>query len=744
MKKSGKKTVRVGCGDASRVNQPKGKRKVALGGSKGRKARRFNSANLRSGKKSKYTQTDPVLTQRKSVTHGTQTTNGYLQASAGTYSTADRCKDKCLAALGRLRDTTPPGFHWTKLMLVVVLRFVFHAVVHLNWSWSSSTQEAGRIFNIRSRNVQIVGLQYINPAGDALQILPRELARKKVGRGSAKFLANDVDERFKVLKAEHLTAILEYVRSRNRSMSGMCTVRAIQAHLLHKFNKLLKPSTILYGMRVRLGLKYRSTSGKRIVFTAHRIQLADEFCEKIIAALTEEAAGRCVLVYMDETYCHQHHMPGRAWQEDDDAAGAVRCERSRSKGRLMIILHALTRDGMLFKEVNGERPEPEEWERGKVLNCEMIFRANSATGRRDYHDTMDGEMFERWLTKRLIPTFKAKYGRDMKMVLVLDNAPYHHVRPDDSFFATGKSKTVIKEKLIELGVDSIDVRPFTHEQEQFDRPINNATTPWSDFEQWVFVEETTGLVYLIDGAADQGFGDVMVYARVTKRRLTVVESSMLDDFRRLLDEDFRLIGCGPAAIRYARSIMHATSHKVSARLRHNVPAMRAACRDYARASRDLVWTYTTDVLDVNYNGAGGVGTGGPKLEWLRPAVDQYIIANHPELRLTKVMKIFANLGHELIFTVPYWAKSQPAELAWAYDKGYVARNYFPGRHMKDLREQIKCGFYGGPVTDGGEHRPIDSGLACRFIKHTHKHINEYINTSDRLKNKNLRCILGLP
>ena len=108
------------------------------------------------------------------------------------------------------------------------------------------------------------------------------------------------------------------------------------------------------------------------------------------------------------------------------------------------------------------------------------------------------------------------------------------------------------------------------------------------------------------------------------------------------------------------------------------------------------------------------------------------------------MKLFASLGYELIFTVPYWAKSQPAELAWAYDKNYVANNYFPGRSMNDLREQVKAGFYGGPVADGGVHGPIDSALACKFIKHTHKHINEYINKSEKLKDTDLRVILGLP
>ena len=35
----------------------------------------------------------------------------------------------------------------------------------------------------------------------------------------------------------------------------------------------------------------------------------------------------------------------------------------------------------------------------------------------------------------------------------------------------------------------------------------------------MFVEGTTGKVFLIDGMSDQGFGDAIVYARVTKKKM---------------------------------------------------------------------------------------------------------------------------------------------------------------------------------------------------------------------------------
>ena len=107
----------------------------------------------------------------------------------------------------------------------------------------------------------------------------------------------------------------------------------------------------------------------------------------------------------------------------------------------------------------------------------------------------------------------------------------------------------------------------------------------------------------------------------------------------------------------------------------------------------------------------------------------------------QVMRLFADLGYELIFTVPYWAKSQPAELAWAYDKNYVANEYHPGRNMTQLRDHIKRGFYGGPKRDGVTHGGVDEQLARKFITHTHKYINEYINESPKLKDRNIKCVL---
>ena len=497
------------------------------------------------------------------------------------------------------------------------------------------------------------------------------------GRGSAKFKANDVDERFKLIKEEHLKCILNFVRERNRSMSGMCSVRAIQAHLLQQYGTVFKYHTVRYGLAVRLGLKYRTTRATRIVFTPQRITLADDFCRNLFRALGEEAAGEAVLVYMDETYCHQHHMPANAWQEDDNVEGAVRCDRVRSRGQMLIILHALSKDGLLFKSNrSGVRPEPQEWQAGRVLNCEMIFQSKKAKG--DYHENMDGTMFLKWLKNRLIPTFKALYGRK-KLILVLDNAPYHHVHPEDSFFASQHSKEDIKEFLERVQKTVIKVSPYAGEEQQIEPPANLPGTPWADYEQWVLVESTSGLAYYIDGMSDQGYGDAIVYVRISGKKLGAIESTLVDDFRRLLNDDFQLVGRGPAAIRYVRSIFGA-DNKVTRNKRGRGEFMRRKCREYTLRSRTVTFTYRTENICENYNGAGFKGTGGPKLEWLRPAVDAFIEKHHPRLHMTKVCVTVTSVWY--IFGCVYMMHAGDETV-----QGLGIRTYF---HSSVLGEVTAC------------------------------------------------------
>ena len=144
------------------------------------------------------------------------------------------------------------------------------------------------------------------------------------------------------------------------------------------------------------------------------------------------------------------------------------------------------------------------------------------------------------------------------------------------------------------------------------------------------------------------------------------------------------VGYGEHAVRFCRQSGIMRRNVVPKNLR-NARRVRAECKRFFASVQATTYTYSIDDIHKKYNGSGGKGTGGPKGEWLTFAVDEYIKTHHPHLRETKVIRMFREKGWQIIFTVPYWAKSQPIELAWAYVKNYVARKYFPGRGAKDLR-----------------------------------------------------------
>lgn len=169
------------------------------------------------------------------------------------------------------------------------------------------------------------------------------------------------------------------------------------------------------------------------------------FCKDYDWAIKAEQAGTHINVFMDESYCHSNHMITRTWNED-----GVIPSRARGNGALMIIVHATTMDGFVLPE-GIFRYDVNEWTTGTHPTAEMIFRAKYATKNKiaDYHDTMDGTFFLYWVEKRLAPAFEACYP-GKKMVLILDNAPYHHTLVADGFRPAGMTKEEIVQRLGEL------------------------------------------------------------------------------------------------------------------------------------------------------------------------------------------------------------------------------------------------------------------------------------------------------
>ena len=360
-----------------------------------------------------------------------------------------------------------------------------------------------------------------------------------------------------------------------------------------------------------------------------------------------------------------------------------------------------------------------------------------------------------WVRKRLAPAFRRKYP-GKKMILVCDNAPYHHTIAGEGFRPASMSKTEIVDRLTRLprkrGVRrlrEIKVKPFADNPAPPPLPCTRTPTSWNDN---IFLDNS-GEIWVIDGIDDQGFGDAVIYSRVGTVKAGAVESTLLPNFTARLNhvehrERWYIIGYGDAAVRFVRSsgILNA-ANKVPRRARDNelaIRRLRQRCRQYAVDERTVTYTYRLADLGKRYNGNGFRGTGGPPTEWLRAAIDQFVKKNYPELQRSMLMQFFNDAGWKVVFTVPYWASSQPIEQVWAYVKQFVALRWFPGRTMAQLRQQIICGMYGAlraPESTRSwtepkglaSHTGLTHELAMKFILHSQNAIDDFILNNRYIK-----------
>jgi hypothetical protein len=170
--------------------------------------------------------------------------------------------------------------------------------------------------------------------------------------------------------------------------------------------------------------------------------------------------GDYVIVFTDETYIHQTHSPLTSWvPENDPSVG-----KTSSKGKRLIVLNATTMDDFVLTRDAAGFPIAEEslgktaTKMAPVATAEWIWEANGKVD--DYHQNMDGVGFEKWLENRLIPAFEALYP-GKKMILVMDNASYHHQHNVDFFPQGVTPKNATKGQnahvLRKLGIRSIKV-----------------------------------------------------------------------------------------------------------------------------------------------------------------------------------------------------------------------------------------------------------------------------------------------
>jgi transposase len=201
-----------------------------------------------------------------------------------------------------------------------------------------------------------------------------------------------------------------------------------------------------------LGYQYGKKNLINNQTSSYRHALIRSYIYKYAKALNEQETGKAILVYMDESYIFQHHCTQKLWFSL--SSPTKNDVRGNDRGKRIIIMHAMTKDGLL--EVEGVEPSNILTE--LYHSCALIFDEVCVDGitPADYHDTINGDKFIGWIQTRLLPTFRQKYP-GKKMYLILDNAKYHHHRGPDWFSPSNKKKGQLADFLRQRSVSNITV-----------------------------------------------------------------------------------------------------------------------------------------------------------------------------------------------------------------------------------------------------------------------------------------------
>lgn len=258
------------------------------------------------------------------------------------------------------------------------------------------------------------------------------------GRGA------DTPRTTSTLTLDAICTIHRTIVSLNRT-KGECRLRDIHLSLRTENSICLSASALQRALR-SMGYCYgRSKSVGTMSYEARKARCAT-FMRQYAVAIEDERAGRAVIVYMDESYVCAHHR--RKWTWFAPASEQKNEVAASSEGDRQILMHAMTRDGLLGATTN-------ELDLTAPRSTAEHFFVGGMVGD-DYHKNMNDELFLLWVQNRFIPAFIAKYGRGAKCILLLDNASYHHARGDEFVQTRGANKLQLAETCERLGIVSVN------------------------------------------------------------------------------------------------------------------------------------------------------------------------------------------------------------------------------------------------------------------------------------------------
>jgi hypothetical protein len=410
------------------------------------------------------------------------------------------------------------------------------------------------------------------------------------------------------------------------------------------------------------------------------------FIIKYSHCLKEQREGKIVLVYWDESYIHTNHDVGHGWGDEIHGNG---------RGQRLILSHAMTKDGLVCG-VKGGKPGIKGVNSRMPLRQPVMGRSGgdctpagagplsaewvwqASAKIRDYHQNMNDETCAYWFEQMLIAALNEMYADDDTIV------GFVHVLDNAPYHKAAAPgcipiRTITKKAMEESKHASIPDEVIDAKKRAAHGKKYNQGEDGKDICQSV------GLV-----------------------EFTVVREPQPADY-------------------------HAITNQTG--------------RKRAKAGG----TFTFKHADGDFWKSA---PKGPSVEELREALHAKILLARPDLLMSRLQQICAKtrsqaaapgggrkFWHDMLFTVPYDATSQPAELLWQMSKGRTGGVWYPGRSLKIVHEQWLTALYGGAVPLGivaedmtdrltKTFAPIDAMQCTRFIRKCHRHMGEFLDEQD--------------
>ncbi|XP_068235545.1 uncharacterized protein [Palaemon carinicauda] len=171
--------------------------------------------------------------------------------------------------------------------------------------------------------------------------------------------------------------------------------------------------TLLWRVIHKIGFRYKTTRQKIYA----RKESLDIVCKRIRAlrALKQYREEGRQVVYLDETWFTTRMSHNKEWVGTTQPSTTNTHSRQvpPGNGERVVVVAAGTNKGL-------------------IEDSFLCYTAKNSS--RDYHGEMNAELFQRWLTTKLLPSLEDP------SVLVIDNAPYHSRLTEESHCPTTGTK----------------------------------------------------------------------------------------------------------------------------------------------------------------------------------------------------------------------------------------------------------------------------------------------------------------